>query len=40
MQLINQVLQERLFKGVLVYLGDILIYMETMVEQVKLCKLC
>lgn len=29
MQLINKVLQEQLYKGVLVYLDDILIYTET-----------
>lgn len=36
MQLINEALQEELYKGVLVYLDDILIYTETMTEHVKL----
>lgn len=36
MQLINEVLHEHLFKGILVYLDDILIYTETMDEHVKL----
>lgn len=36
MQLINQVLHGHLYKGVLVYLSDILIYTETMAEHVKL----
>lgn len=38
MQLINEVLHKHLFKGVLVYLDDILIYTETMEEHVKLVK--
>lgn len=36
MQLINEVLHEHLFKGVLVYLDYILIYTEAMEEHVKL----
>lgn len=38
MQLINEVLHEHLYKGVLVYLNDILIYTETMAEHVKLIR--
>lgn len=38
MQLINEVLDEHLYKGVLVYLDDILIYTEMMVELVKLVR--
>lgn len=36
MQVINEVLHEHLYKGILVYLDDILIYTETMQEHVKL----
>lgn len=36
MQLINEVLHEHLFKGILVYLDYILIYSEAMEEHVKL----
>lgn len=36
--MINKVLHEHLYKGVLVYLGNILIYMETKVEYVKLIR--
>lgn len=36
MQLIDEVLHEHLYKEVLVYLDDILIYTETMDEYVKL----
>lgn len=35
MQLINKVLHEHQFNGVLVYLTDILIYSETMEEHVN-----
>ncbi|XP_013928332.1 PREDICTED: RNA-directed DNA polymerase homolog [Thamnophis sirtalis] len=38
MQLINEVLHEHLYKGVIVYLDDILIYMETREEHVKLVR--
>ncbi|XP_013926608.1 PREDICTED: sodium- and chloride-dependent neutral and basic amino acid transporter B(0+)-like [Thamnophis sirtalis] len=40
MQLINEVLHEHLYKGVLVYLDDILIYMETLEEHVRLVCSC
>lgn len=36
MQLINEVLHEHLYKGVLVYLDDILINTKTMEEHIKL----
>ncbi|XP_026558606.1 SPOC domain-containing protein 1 [Pseudonaja textilis] len=36
MQLINEVLHEHLYKGVLVYFDDILIYTETKAEHIKL----
>lgn len=36
MQLINEALHEELYKRVLVYLDDILIYTETMTEHMKL----
>lgn len=36
MQLINKVLHEHLFKGVLVYLNDILMYIKTMDKHIKL----
>lgn len=35
MQLINQVLHDYLYKGLLVYLDDILIYTETVAEHVS-----
>lgn len=35
MELINEVLEEHLYKAVLVYLDNILIYTKTMDEQVK-----
>lgn len=35
MQLINEMFHKHLYKGVLVYLDDILIYTETKVEHVK-----
>lgn len=38
MQLINEVLHEHLYKGLLVNLADILIYTETMVEHVNLVR--
>lgn len=38
MQLINDVLHEHLYKGVLVYQDDILIYTETKEENVKLVR--
>ncbi|XP_058041925.1 uncharacterized protein LOC131199783 [Ahaetulla prasina] len=38
MQLINEILHQHLFKGVLVYLDDILIYTETMEEHIKLVR--
>lgn len=38
MQLINKVLHKHLYKGVLVYLNDILIYTETMEEHIKLVR--
>lgn len=38
MQLINEVLHKYLYKGLLVYLDDILIYTKTMVEHVKLVR--
>lgn len=37
-QLINEVLHEHLYKGVLVYLDDILIYTETKTVHVKLVR--
>lgn len=36
MQLINEMLHEHLYKGVLVYLNDILVYTETMDEHIQL----
>lgn len=36
MQLINEVLHEHLYRGVLVYLEDILIYTQTMEDQTHL----
>lgn len=38
MQLINEVLHEHTYKGVLVYLNDILIYTEMNVEHMKLVR--
>lgn len=38
MQLINDVLHEQLYQGVLVYLNDILIYTTTMVEYIQLVR--
>lgn len=38
MQLINEVLHEHLYKGVLVYLDDILIYTKVMEEHIKLVR--
>lgn len=38
MKLNNEVLHEHLFKGILVYLDDILIYTKTMAEHVKLVR--
>lgn len=38
MQLINEVLHEHLYKEVLVYMNDILIYTETMEEHVRLVR--
>lgn len=38
MQLINEVLYQHLYKGVLVYLNDILIYTKTKEEHVKLVR--
>lgn len=38
MQLSNKILHEQLYKGVLVYLVDILIYIKSMTEHVKLVR--
>lgn len=38
MQLLNKMLHEHLYKGVLVYLNDILIHTETMAEYIKLVR--
>lgn len=36
MQLINEIMNERLYKGVLVYLNNILIYTKSMDEHIRL----
>lgn len=38
MQLLNKMLHEYLYKGVLIYLNDILIYTEIMAEHIKLVR--
>lgn len=38
MQLINEILNEHLYNGVLVYLGDLLIYTKTKENHVKLVR--